>query len=476
MTPKISVVMSTFNRAKDFLPKAIDSVVKQQFEDWELIVVDDHSPDKTREVIKKYQDDKRVRALYLRENFGSDTRPKNLGTRMARADLIAYIDDDVQWRPNHLSLLYKNMTKDLDVVYSDMWIMPNDEPGIAFDFDAQFLMLRNFIDTSSALIRTQAVYDVGGWDENLPKFIDWNLWVRMAKAGKRFRRIPEITFDYYIHENTKSSKVKTETYMHPKLGRLFTPTFDPSGCKIHVGRLGEAHEPKVAIFTIHYNRPRYSVQTYEEMKTTSGYPFDWYAYNNGGTKKFGDGVWLGDGTNVGITNASNACIDAILPLDYDIIIKIDNDVEFDTRDWLADIVDLWQRNRMLYISPYVEGLLHNPGGSPRVGFGMIGSEYIEVTKHIGGIFACISADAYKEWRWSDTKLHGNQDLEASHAFRIRGYMPCYYPKHRIVHRDTTIGQQNKHIKYFEKRKSEKLSNALPKPPKAKKRATAKAGS
>jgi hypothetical protein len=86
---------------------------------------------------------------------------------------------------------------------------------------------------------------------------------------------------------------------------------------------------------------------------------------------------------------------------------------------------------------------------------MIGTEYIEVTKHIGGIYAMISSKAYDRFRWTDTLLHGNQDMEASEAFRGLGYMPCYYPKHIICHRYTTIGQHKKKKEYFERRQYEK---------------------
>lgn len=456
--------MSTYNRAKDYLPKAIDSVRRQKYQNWQLIVVDDCSTDETEQVVNDYNN-KKIKYVRLDKNSGSDTLPKNTGIKLARTKYICFVDDDVQLRPNHLEVLVKAMEKDpsLDVAYSDMWIMPNDEAGIAHDFDTQFLLLRNFIDTSSAIVKRSVLYEVGGFDQTLKKFIDWNLWVRIMKLGKKFKRVPTVTFDYYIHKDTKSNRVKTETYMHPKLGRLFVPTFDPSGCKIHVGYLGEAFKPSVAVFTIHYDRPEYSKQSYREMVETAGYPFDWYCYDNGGTSEVLNELkpylFISKGENVGITKASNDLIEHIKnnKKKYDIIIKIDNDVEFETYDWLKDVVDMWERNRMVYISPYVEGLYHNPGGARRIGSGMIGDEYVEVTNHIGGIFAAIDAKAYDSFRWADEMLHGDQDAEASLAFRKMGYMPCYYPRHRIVHRDSTFGQWNKHKDYFERRKREKTT-------------------
>lgn len=468
--PKISCILSTYNRADNFLPKAINSVLAQTEKDFELIVVDDSSTDDTQKVVNSYQDE-RLKYLKTGSNFGSDTRPKNLGTMKAKGEYLCYLDDDVQYRKHAFELLSGELDNNekVDVVYGDMWIKPNEERGITKEFDAQFLMLRNFIDTSAAMMRRSAMFYIGGWDENLPKFVDWNVWVRMTKAGFKFRRIPEITFDYYLHENTKSQRVKTEMYMHPKLGMLWVPTFSTSGCYIQLPYLGkDGSEPRVAVFTIHYNRLDYSKATWKEMRETAGYDFDWYCRDNGSD---GTAKWLNENTNaildtvrprknLGITKASNKLIKLIQDNgDYDIIIKIDNDVEFETYGWLKDTIDLWKRNHQVYVSPYVEGLKHNPGGARRKGFGMIGDEYIEVTNHIGGIFAAIDARAYDSFRWTDEMLHGNQDVEASMAFRKMGYMPCYYPKHRIVHRDGTDGQREKYQEYFEKRKDEKQTKA-----------------
>jgi glycosyltransferase involved in cell wall biosynthesis len=469
--PKVSVIISTYNRV-DLLKKAIMSAKRQLINNIEIIVVDDCSTDGTEAMVAKImKKDKRVSYYRNDKNFGSDTQPKNLGVSKAKCKYIAFLDDDVTWRKNHLKVLLKQLEADkkLDGAYGDMWIMPNDEAGIAHDFDRQFLMFRNYIDMSAIVFKKDAFYDVGGLDETLNKFVDWNLWVRMIKAGKIFKRVPKVTFDYLIHKDTKSQRVKTETYMHPQLGQLWVPTFDPTGCDIQLPYMGEIKEPRVAIFTIHYDRLDYSKETYKQMKNTAGYDFDWFCVDNG--SKDGTKEWLKEISgeiqhlisfkeNMGITEASNRMIDIIKGTsNYDIIIKIDNDVEFQTSNWLTDMIGMWKKNRKMYLSPYVEGLYHNPGGAPRRGYGFIGDEYIEVTNHVGGIFAFIDASAYDEFRWKDKMLHGNQDTEASHAFRDMGFMPCYYPKHRICHMDGTQGQADKYIEYFDRRKSEKTTKA-----------------
>jgi glycosyltransferase involved in cell wall biosynthesis len=471
---KISVVMSTYNRSKDFLPEAIKSILRQTETDFELIIVDDGSTDKTKKVVGSFKDP-RITYIRMPENTGSDTQPKNKGASRANGEFLMFVDDDVVLEKDALKILSEELLahKQYDIVYGDMLIVFPDgreEPGIRSDFNGQLLLLRNYIDTSTAMMRHDAFMEVGGFDTKLPKFIDWNLWVRLMKAGFKFKRIPQQTLRYFIHEKSKSIRVKTDTYIHPKLGELYVPTFDPFGCKWFIPNFKQEKRPNVAIFTIHYDRYQYSKETYEQMIESAGYPFRWFCVDNGSkdqtkswltelTKKGKVTAILND-TNEGITKASNLIIDEITRRPaYDIVIKIDNDVTFQTKNWLKDIVELWKTNTMLYISPYVEGLVHNPGGAPRVGYGQIGQEYIEITHHIGGLFAAVDARAYKNFRWQDSFLHGNQDMEASQAFMRIGYMPCYYPKHRITHKDTTEGQWDKYPEYFERRKLEKQTSA-----------------
>jgi glycosyltransferase involved in cell wall biosynthesis len=459
---KISIITSTYNRCADWLPKCIASVRAQTHQEYEHIIVDDCSTDNTKEyVASEMLNDKKIKYFCTAKNSGADPVPKNFGLSKAKSKYVLFLDDDVQLRPKALELLYKEMMNGYDVTYGDMWFVNTESPGIAHDFDLQFLSLRNYIDTSSALIRKSAIRYVGGFDKTLPKFVDWNLFVRLAKAGYKFKRVPEITFNYNFHQSSKSARVQTPMYEHPQLGRLYVPTFDPVSCPV---RIQKHYKPKVAIFTIHYDRLEYSKQTYKEMVETAGYNFTWFSSVQNSVENQETTKWLQGKCpsimqypkNVGLTKASNDAIDTILSTNqFDIIIKIDNDVEFITYGWLKDIVELWEKNHLIYISPYVEGLVDNPGGAIRIGRALIGGELVEVTKHIGGIFAAISAKAYQNFRWKDRMQHGYQDLEASTHFVKEGYMPCYLPKHIIRHRDTTAGQKEKYPDYFERRKLEK---------------------
>jgi len=482
MKPEVSIILSTYNRAEKLLPRAINSVLSQTYKNFELLIVDDCSTDNTKEVVASYKD-KRIKYLRRDKNFGSDTKPKNEGILASKGKYIAYLDDDCEWLSNHLEVLVRSIkAHNVDLVYCDMWLLNEDKPewpgqlGIAKDHNAQFLLVRNYIDFSEVLHKRELAFAVGGIDERLPKFVDWNFWVRMMKWGAKFVRVPIVATNYYFHTSKlnpqKSHRVETKSRYDSRLGMtLFEPTFDPAGCYIYLPYLGgfkeekEELEPSVAIFTITYDRLDFTKRMVKSLNKSTACKFDWFVWDNG--SKDGTQEWLKkqktkylhlSDKNVGITIASNKLLDAIGD-DYQFIIKADNDCLFETFGWLEDMIDMWRRNHMLYMSPYVEGLVHNPGGAPRVGYSYIGPHFVEVTYHIGGILAGIDARAYKNWRWQDQFLHGNQDREASVTFTKKGYMPLYYPEHRVSHMDTTTGQQKKYPEYFKRRVKEKITTS-----------------
>jgi glycosyltransferase involved in cell wall biosynthesis len=480
----VSCIMSTYNRADKFLADAINSVIAQQYKKWELIVVDDCSTDGTEKLVRSYmKDDVRIRYIKLDQNSGSDCKPKNVGVESSIGEYIAYIDDDCEWYPNHLQILVDAIEadkKNIDAVYCDFELVDPSgvnpvQRGIAMDFDPQFLFRRNYIDTNNVLHKTHLAFAVGGFDQSLPKFIDWNMWVRMVKWGAKFVRVPVIATKYKYHEGSKSNRVKTKSYRDPKTGMtMFEPTFNPSGCEIYLHYLRDnkcfytEKYPNIAIYTITYDRVEYTREMWETLQESTMCPFDWYVWDNGSTdqtREFLSGALNNNGEmevtyspdNKGLTIASNALLDRIMSQNYQIVIKVDNDAKFLTKGWLDEIVELWKCNHMLYMSPYPEGLVANPGGAPRVGTAFIGDTLVEVTMHIGGFVAAVDARAYQDFRFSDQFLHGNQDSEASKAFRDLGYMPCYIPKHRVLHNDSTAGQVKKYPKYFERRKQEKTT-------------------
>ena len=98
-TEPVSIILPTYNRANQ-IGKAIESVLAQTYEDFELIVVDDGSTDETEKVVTSYKDC-RIRYHRMPEN-GGQSRARNCGMKLARYDYLAFEDSDDLWRPGKL--------------------------------------------------------------------------------------------------------------------------------------------------------------------------------------------------------------------------------------------------------------------------------------------------------------------------------------------------------------------------------------
>jgi glycosyltransferase involved in cell wall biosynthesis len=459
--------MSTYKRP-EMIKRAIKSVLSQTYTDWELIIVDDRSKDNTKDVVESFKDP-RIHYIEISRHFGCDTKPKNEGIKASKGEYIAFLDDDNEFRPDHLAILLKEFEKDptLSLVYGDRWIVDDKgvippQLGMTSDFDPLTLMTRNFIDTSDVLVKRQALFDVGGFDERFNKYVDWNVYVRMLKMGKKFKRVPTIITNYHLHEDMKSLKVRTK---HDAPG-VFIPEWDAYNCEIELPYLGkEVKEPKVAIYSITYDRIEYTKKSFKSLKETAGYPFDHFIVDNGSTDETRSFLVdyvpperrLIHGENQGISRASNQVVDMIKEKDYDIIVKWDNDCIGLTKGWLLKMVDIWKSNRMMALSCYVQGLVDNPGGAQRIGYGTLKGELVGIAKHLGGICHFVDAHAYDVFRWDeDSFLHGVQDMEFSqylqfHGFSM-GYLENYYVSHGPVN---TAKQKDDYPEYFERRIKEK---------------------
>lgn len=455
--------MSTHDGRKDLCKRAIESVISQTFTDWELVICDDASKDGTNQMVKDFNNPK-IKYIHRDVNFGNDTRPKNEAILKSTGEYIAFLDSDNCYRPDHLQCLLNEIEKSgVDVVYGDRWIYDGDKSvsiGIFHDFDPFLMMRRNYIDTSDVLIKREAIFSVGGFDERYKKYVDWNLWVRMMKAGYQFKRVPLVITDYHVYPHSKSNRKEDEK-------GFSIPAWDSFDTDICVPHLQPIKEPTVAIYTLTYDRLEMTKKSFDSLHKTAQYPFKHFIVDNGstdGTKEYLKSYAVAYKANItfnednkGISIASNQALDAMKSDKPDIIVKVDNDAMFLTDGWLKRMVDLWKSNRMLVMSTYIQGLRENPGGAPREEYGMVKGEYLGLTRHIGGIVHFADARAYKDFRWSEKDvLHGAQDLELSNYLRAKGYTHGYLENFYCSHGESgTEAQKLQYPSYFERRKIEK---------------------
>lgn len=463
----ISVIITTHNGRLEHLKRAIESVENQSYADWELIIVNDGAKDGTKEYLESIKSDKII-PIHRSKPFGCDTLPKNRGTKASKGEYIAYLDSDNTYTKDHLAVLLRTLEHNptVDVAYGQRMVhVPNGKSqiGITTEFDTGILMTRNFIDTSDVLIRREAIFSVGGWDERYEKYVDWNLWVRMAKAGIKFKRAPYIITDYYIHDEQKSAK-KLTSRDDVERG-VFVPEWDWYDLEIDLPYLHKPKELKVAVYSLTKDRLDYTKACFTSLREKAGYAFDHFIIDNGSVDK--TTMWLAEygpkylqvnESNEGISKASNDAVKEILKGDYDIIIKYDNDCLSLSDDWIKEIVEVYKRWGVMCLSPYPEGLRDNPGGPPRINHWRVAEHMIGLTNHIGGLCHIAPRKAYEHFKWdNESPLHGMQDLELSNWLTKNGYIQGYIEDLKIEHYEGTEAQHARYPKYFQLRKKEKVT-------------------
>ncbi|MCU5326114.1 glycosyltransferase family 2 protein [Bacillus cereus group sp. BfR-BA-01428] len=127
IVPKVSIITPSYN-SEEFIKQTIKSVVKQTFQKWELIVIDDCSQDNTREIVKAYEEiDNRIKLLELEKNSGAAVA-RNKGIEIARGTYIAFLDSDDIWEYTKLEKQIKFM-EEKDIAFSFCGYEVIDEHG-----------------------------------------------------------------------------------------------------------------------------------------------------------------------------------------------------------------------------------------------------------------------------------------------------------------------------------------------------------
>ena len=205
--PKVSVIIPTHNRA-NYLPAAIQSVLEQTFQDFELIVVDDASSDNTAAVVKSFTDS-RISFSRLDANRGGSAA-RNQGILTATADYLAFLDDDDEWAPDKLARqvqILDEASKDVGAVYTGyVMIEPKESRVVGRRVPVKRgdiltdLLEGNCVGTTSTLLMRRVCFDrVGLFDETLPSFQDHDMWIRVAKDF-RFECIDQPLIKYHVHD------------------------------------------------------------------------------------------------------------------------------------------------------------------------------------------------------------------------------------------------------------------------------------
>ncbi len=187
--PTVSIIIPTYNR-EHLLGRAIQSVLDQTYQNFELIIVDDGSTDDTEKLVKSFNSEK-IRYIRHGENKGPSAA-RNTGIQSAKGDYIAFQDSDDEWMPRKLEKqirAFETASPAVGIVYTGRYRIINDKKDYApptkwtpKDGDIFSSLLKVcFVCTPVVLVKRDCFERAGMFDERFPPFEDWELFLRMSR-------------------------------------------------------------------------------------------------------------------------------------------------------------------------------------------------------------------------------------------------------------------------------------------------------
>lgn len=205
-TPRISVVMPAYNSEK-YIAEAIESILNQTFSDFEFIIVNDCSTDKTPEIIEKYAKlDERIIVINNKKNYGT-VYSKNTGIHKAKAEYIYTFDSDDIINKTLLEKQYKAIiSKRGDIITCRVKYFGERDGEMRLKKITKFNMCAENTLINAALFKKSDFLECGGYSDDCKTCLeDYDLWLNMMfKFNKKFYRINEILYYYRIKPKTES--------------------------------------------------------------------------------------------------------------------------------------------------------------------------------------------------------------------------------------------------------------------------------
>lgn len=216
--PKVTVLMSVYNGEK-YLKEAIDSIISQTFTDFEFLIIDDASTDRTPEMLRSYGDS-RIKIITNEENLGL-TKSLNKGLALARGKYIARMDADDISHPKRLEKQANYLDENPEIGILGTNVQYIDESGKYHEIlqrpekDALIkwaLCFFNPIAHPTVMMQLYLIKEINGYDENIIYAQDYDLWVRLSSKSA-FWNLQDILL--YLRKS--DNNISCKHYLEQKL-------------------------------------------------------------------------------------------------------------------------------------------------------------------------------------------------------------------------------------------------------------------
>lgn len=215
--PQLSVIIPAYNCA-EFIVETLNSIFSQTFRDYEVILVNDGSPDtdKLEKTLAVYFDN----IIYIKQENGGTAAARNTAIENARGKFLAFLDSDDIWLPEYLKAQIDAMAaKNCDMIYADALLFGNligknktfmkDCPSNGKVTTESLITGECNVINSGTVAHRKKILAVGMFDEELPRIgiEDFDLWFRLAKSGARIEYQKKVLLKYRIHEQSLSGNL-----------------------------------------------------------------------------------------------------------------------------------------------------------------------------------------------------------------------------------------------------------------------------
>lgn len=255
--PRVSIITAAKidnDNGLEWLREMIESIKLQSFQEWELLIVNDHSKTSWRPLGALFANDERIRGIKANHEHASVSRARNQAVGAATAKLILPVDADDRLKPNALKRFltaWDQKGHQKGIVYSDVLMFDDDTSryykSMPYSFNA---LLKNTFMIVGCLHTKNSWDRIGGWKSELDSGLeDWEYWIRAGELGICGFHLPEPLYEYRRHSNGRIAKLQSNANLwnisYQKVRSMHQETYNgrrPMGCCGGSGPL-PAHKP-----------------------------------------------------------------------------------------------------------------------------------------------------------------------------------------------------------------------------------------
>lgn len=212
--PSVSVIITTHNR-EDLLPRAINSVLAQTYNNFEIIIVDDGSTDNTEQLVNSYMQEHKQIKYIKHEKAKGGNAARNSGIRAASGEFVAGLDDDDEFTSDRLWILMDNYNDQYSLITSrSIKITKSNQTKTKYisEVDLDTMLFFNAIG-NQVLVKKAIIMESGLFDENLKRYQDYDMWLRIIQKYGKAKVVNKITqVIHYEHDVTTNNTVKNNLH------------------------------------------------------------------------------------------------------------------------------------------------------------------------------------------------------------------------------------------------------------------------